>query len=688
MAELVLNRFRIEIKKMDVNLSFFLESELKEDERYYLARYKPSKILEWKFSTKNGKKWLEGFKKKEIKEIKEKPFIYVSFFKPKLVNSEFQSLKKDEIPNLPKNLQKKFLIEEFIQSLKGQYIIEPYREGTDLSVYKQHNNNNDHYIRFDIVFNIFTDKSNQTFYEATVAIGSTDTYILQIPEHIRNQIRNKDVVRYLKNNLLIKNTQSQIDFTYPVKANREIRRLLNIPLNPRRKFYKEYYKLIDNFIRDITDKFNNIKLHTNFTRASEINTVSFEKNKMLFKDDNKDYSTVNGMRDYGPYQVPEDIKNIQLLFIYPDGESANKLYEYLSRGYRHFPGLESYVGIPANVYSKKICYENSLNTIVDRITQELTENNYNNLIAVCIMPFSKSTATEEDSKKYYKIKKILLEKNIPSQFIHRNKLFEENFHFSLPNIAIAMLAKCGGIPWKLATPHYNQLTVGFNIFTQKNGSKAQTFLGSAVFFDNEGIIRQVTGFSNSGINEITVSLISAISKYKNYKLEKKENIDKLVIHFYKTINNKDVQEIENITKENLGKDASFAIVEINDTKTTSDLCFDLEYDSLMPHSGTYIQLKPNEYLLFNNLRYWERPINPITQEELPIKLRIFDPYNNFNSHELISQVYEFSRMYWKSLKQKAQPVTTIYSKLIANYVSGFGNTLPDTDVTKKRVWFI
>jgi hypothetical protein len=108
----------------------------------------------------------------------------------------------------------------------------------------------------------------------------------------------------------------------------------------------------------------------------------------------------------------------------------------------------------------------------------------------------------------------------------------------------------------------------------------------------------------------------------------------------------------------------------------------------MPQSGTYFKLKSNEYLLFNNLRYWEKPINPINQEELPIKLRIYDPFNSFDHHELISQVYEFSRMYWKSLKQKAQPVTITYSKLIAEYMSEFKNGIPHNDVAKKQVWFI
>lgn len=680
MAELILNRFKIEISNINDKriLSFFLESDLNEEEKTYLVRYKPTKILEWNFLRNNIRNWLQKFKRNNIKD---EQFVYISFFKPS------EKKIKMSISELPKNLQRKYLIEEFIQSLRKDYIIEPKREGIDLSVYKKYEEVKEYvrYLRFDIVFNIFIDKIGQKLYNTTIAVGSTDTYIVNPSgfDIIKTKIKNNNW-KYLKDNLLIKNNQLSPNLNYPIKANKEIRKLLNINTNPKRIFYKEYYNLIESFTKEISEKVNNIKIHSNFIRVSKINIVSFEKNKMVFRNGAEDYAAVNGMRDYGPYLLPKDFKNIQLLFIYPDEASANKLYEYLLRGYRYFPGLESYIGIPANVYNKKICYKNDFVSIVKKIKDELVEDRYDNLMALCIIPFSKNTAPIEDNKEYYKIKKALLEKNITSQFIYRDRIFNENFHFSLSNIAIAILAKCGGIPWKLAKPHYNQLTIGFNVFTKRD-KNSQSFLGSAVFFDNEGIIKQVSGFSNNSIKEIANSLVSAIS---NYKSEKKENISKLVIHYYKMVNSNEIKEIQKITSENLGKNSSFAIVEINDSKTTLDLGFDLEYDSLMPQSGIYIKLKPNEYLLFNNLRYWEKPINPINQESLPVKLKIFDSDNSFDHHELISQVYEFSRMYWKSLKQKAQPVTTIYSKLIANYIAEFGGSLPDTEVTKKRVWFI
>jgi hypothetical protein len=56
--------------------------------------------------------------------------------------------------------------------------------------------------------------------------------------------------------------------------------------------------------------------------------------------------------------------------------------------------------------------------------------------------------------------------------------------------------------------------------------------------------------------------------------------------------------------------------------------------------------------------------------------------------ELINQVYEFSRLYWKSLKQKSQPVTTIYSKLIAEFSAEYEGNIPESSLASNSPWFI
>ena len=275
---------------------------------------------------------------------------------------------------------------------------------------------------------------------------------------------------------------------------------------------------------------------------------------------------------------------------------------------------------------------------------------------------------------------MLLEKGISSQFVSSQSIKEPNFHYAIPNIAIAILAKLGGIPWKLDTKRYNELIIGFN--TRKYSDN--TFLGSAVFFDNEGKLGRVQGFPQAGSREIIQHLRNAIVQYNNEFGEP----DRLVIHYYKPPQAKELKRIEFLLKEELNLPIPFAVVEVNDSKTKMEICFDSEYKMGMPESGTYVKVGWDEYLLFNNNRYQKQPVRRI-EEVLPIKVKIsFADTGGFHHKELITQVYEFSRIYWKGLKQRSQPVTTEYSKLIADFSSKFGGEIPENIVAQTTPWFI
>jgi len=59
---------------------------------------------------------------------------------------------------------------------------------------------------------------------------------------------------------------------------------------------------------------------------------------------------------------------------------------------------------------------------------------------------------------------------------------------------------------------------------------------------------------------------------------------------------------------------------------------------------------------------------------LPIKIKFKSSnYEKINDpdvvRELADQVYQFSRMYWKSVRQRTMPVTIEYSELVAKMIS-------------------
>jgi len=693
MTNIVSNRIKIDLlNSSDISLSILPEKKLKEIEKQYLKRYKITNLLSIININKSNisipretKDWLNELKKENIEE---EPFVNISFYNNYENLSKVKPIKINDILII-KNFLKAFIKETLIVFFKknNNYIVEPYSIGCDFSIYEETNGEIKgfkRFTRYDFVIHVYKNYEKKVVIELAISVGSENTYIGWNNKIIRNIKNNYKKVKVVKEGFLIKTDIDKVETNensdLSIKADFVIKKILRIKNSPKKNFYKEYYNSLQNFIKNnLSQKNEKLKIYNSFLpiKPKDKGYVDFDSNKMVFKLEELDYNAINGMRDYGPYSIPANVKDYKLLFIYPDSDSAKRLFQYFSRGYRHFPGLETYIGLPANVAGVKIKYDDFNDKFLKKIDGELPKNHYENFLAIVIMPFTKENADEEQIKYYYLVKEKLLQKNITSQFINRDKIFQDNFHFSLPNIAIAILAKIGGIPWRLQRKKYKQLIVGFNVYKENDA----TFLGSAVYFDNEGLIRSIQNYNDNSIQNVCSTLSDAINQYQS----EHSNIESVVIHYYKALSMREKQKIETF----LGNiELSFALVEINDSKVSTDLCFDLDYELYMPQSGLYVKLKPNEFLLFNNLRYWERPINPIRQEEYPLKLRIYNPANILTNKELITQVYEFSRLYWKSLKQKAQPVTTIYSKLVAEYVSHFQNELPESEKTKKTVWFI
>jgi len=55
--------------------------------------------------------------------------------------------------------------------------------------------------------------------------------------------------------------------------------------------------------------------------------------------------------------------------------------------------------------------------------------------------------------------------------------------------------------------------------------------------------------------------------------------------------------------------------------------------------------------------------------------------------EMLNQVYQFSRMYWKSVKQQNLPITIKYPEMVAEIVPHFSDAeLPSFG--KTNLWFL
>jgi hypothetical protein len=625
--------------------------------------------------------WYDKFKSWPLfTEFKKDDFVYFDFVDLN-IKGQFEC---DVIEYFKPKLIRSILVRQFED--RG-LIVEPIPKFGDVSAYKFLNNYNaiwDVYQRYDFVI-------KKKFNELCISIGSNFSLISKNEIEYKSEYKSVRFLDKVSKNRILPFPKIGVGDSARLIANFEIKNEQNISdpfvKTQYRQKYDQIFQFYNDFVKGLTNSglsfYTNGLINVNIRDAYKINMY---ENKMLFKNDKTDINPITGMRDYGIYKSsPKSLTN-QFLFIYENKDDANNLYMYLKNGYKNFPGLERYVGVPVTLadikgfqYGKTIDINQAYKEFEEK---ELVNNFYENIFAIVIGQFDKNKTTEERTSTYYEIKNCLLKKGIPSQFINQEHIRQtSSFNYHLPNIAIGILAKLGGIPWRLKNNVNSDLVIGFNQ-VKIDGCK---FVGSSVFFTNEGYLKGIHAYPAADSEKEMIDHLRA--SIENYRSENGE-IRRLIIHYYKPNSEKETDEIRSLLNDDLKINIPFAIIEVNDTKTQTDICFDADYNMGMPISGTYIKVGKDEYLLFNNTRYENRPLNTV-KDELPIKIKIhYADSNGFSHSELIGQVYEFSRLIWKGLKQRSQPATTIYAKLIAEFSAHFEGDVPNNAITNTTPWFI
>jgi hypothetical protein len=427
--------------------------------------------------------------------------------------------------------------------------------------------------------------------------------------------------------------------------------------------------------------------------SNSIGHVSDESNDLQFK---------NGVgrvpkfdfKKLKPYKSTP-FKNIHLFFILHESyaEEAIKLESYLQKQHSWFKGLFDYTGILYHVEKGFSIVFKDLEDPMPEISKGISELDLDpdiTYVAIYLSPFGKHEPNLTKREVYYQVKKELLQRRIVSQVIDYKKLESkiDNFVYELTNISLAILAKLDGIPWQLTVQPKRELVIGVGAF--KNVQEDVQYVASAFSFQNNG---KFNGFEYSAKSD-TEQLAGAISDAIDKFVKVENNPEKVVIHFYKEMNDRELKPI--LKMMNLLKmKCPLYIVNINKTKSEDIIAFDEDWQGkLMPKSGTFIKIAKEEYkyLLFNNSRY--KGVDKYPEREgypFPVKLRITSPnpeaMNDTDMiRKLIEQVYQFSRLYWKSLRQQNVPVTIKYPEMVAEIAPHFGKDMPPYG--REKLWFL
>lgn len=480
--------------------------------------------------------------------------------------------------------------------------------------------------------------------------------------------------------------------------NFDIRNELHLPtIAPdRSNKYIKFKAEIDNFYKNYLDTpgFRALfhLIENGFTQVPEkkIGKVSDTSNGLLFGGGEKNIVPHIGLQNYGPNAF-DNIEPIEFFYIFhpSDKDAVLKVHEYFKGKRTGFAGLAGFIKAPFHTSKElKIEFQNKENPWpeIKSALHDLNPKQGVRYVAIYLSPVSKDNANPNQKATYFKLKQELLNKEIVSQVISADKVRRnQSFQFSAMNIATALVAKLDGIPWRLNTPAKKELVVGVGAFS--NSETKVRYIASAFSFTNTGRFNRFDHFYANQTRELAGSIIKTVKDYTSLE----PSLNRLIIHFYKTMSREELEPIENGLKA-LNVDIPIFIVSVNKTESTDIVAFDTASDYLMPDSGTFINLGRNKYLLFNNSKYAGKYYSGNDGWPFPIKIHIYcsdaELSDDFKTRrELIEQVYQFSRMYWKSVRQQNLPVTLKYSEMIAEMLPYFdGNAIPDFG--KDKLWFL
>jgi len=401
----------------------------------------------------------------------------------------------------------------------------------------------------------------------------------------------------------------------------------------------------------------------------------------------------SGISAGGPYQPPKTA-HTELFFIVHEGDAkshANKLYTYLRDGLGHFPGLSDFTQIPVRLSTDHITFLNADNPLpeVKRKLRDMDFNDRKRYAAIYISPIDKSEKDPQKHRVYYRLKEELLKYNVTSQVINRKSVTDSSFAYYLPNIAVALLAKLDGTPWTLEQKYKKELVIGVGAFSPYRFRK--TYLGSAFCFTADGHFRGFDSFTADDHLKLAGSFQKAVRQFK----QENEDVNRIVIHFYKKMSRKEANTIKDALRE-LKLDIPLVVLTIHKTGSNDLVLRDTSVDHCLPKSGIYYRSGYRQFIVCNNARFDEG--EKLKSHPYPIKV-YFDVWNHKNEtigdkledgewvEELIEQVYQFSRLNWQTVSTSDMPVTILYPEMVAEKFPYFErDSIPEFG--KRNFWFL
>ena len=496
-----------------------------------------------------------------------------------------------------------------------------------------------------------------------------------------------------------------IDFKFSKKDgvpfDKEVQKLsLSLDSNGRsnKNYYSDKFRLVNNFIKDIYASIENIGTHISPVAISPnlVETTVFHLNKKeyIFSNSNISSSQFQGIRNFGAYKnIPQDVI---FAFIFEDRfrSFANELYLSLTGKLNPgtFPGLEQMFGIDINTKNvRQIKLDNYSSDMMLRVVDDVKslqeKDPDKKIVGIYIEDCAVDSEDIPASNNYYFLKYHFIKNNLPLQVVNYRKLGERNsLKWSTSNLALAMFAKMGGIPWVVKPSNKNCLILGIGSSHKINRETGEIlkYFAYTVCLDSSGLYKTLEVLANeesevSYLEKLTANLVAILK-------EQKLNYSTCVLHLPFKIKRKEVAAISDAIKQI--NDIELIVVKINVDNKYFGYSF---HNTLVPYESSFVKLSKDEYLVwFEGLLYGKEIVDKRLSNPVHIQFLNITNRKSFDEQAFLQDILNLSGANWRGFNAKSIPISIYYSQIIARYTEAFENIdgYKEGAISNDKPWFL
>jgi hypothetical protein len=422
-----------------------------------------------------------------------------------------------------------------------------------------------------------------------------------------------------------------------------------------------------------------------------------------------------GLNNHGPYDSSTfDIKHPHFLVVCHK-ENRGAFAEFLGK-LKH--GITSSSYFKGGMIGKYRLHDISFDLIElnnysvgeyqSKITEYMKERDA--LPHLAIIETSENFKHEEpELNPYHNTRAYFLGLGIPVQGVKSEniRMPDYNLQWIIESIALQIYAKLGGKPWVLPASSSidYEIIVGIgSALLRPNlllGNFQERIVGITTFFTGDG--KYIFGNRCKDVpfdeyfNELLSSLRQSIKEISIEYGWKQNATIRVVFHIFKPIKNIEADVVEQLLSEFPQYNIQYCFVTVSDSHPY--IMFDKNQSgSGQNHKGVYVPERGQNWILDEHtcLLQLKGPKAIKTTKHSfsnPVFIRVHEKSTYKDLNTVAQQVFNFTNLSWRGFHPTRQPVTILYSDLIAKHLSQLRKVKfwkPETvnSLLKHKKWFL